>query len=135
MTDTTSKLFSSDDINEHTRNVLAGEEEPQNEYDRHFQLMWEYFQTYKQQRGEEIDLAEFLDRKELQGEAFDIWNEHGLELAFQGLLSDQRPGKDEEDGEVKTQPDDGTVSETSAPAFVPSITLDDILRRRADIQA
>ncbi|MEX1026642.1 MAG: hypothetical protein WD049_01355 [Candidatus Paceibacterota bacterium] len=134
MSDLQSQLFNSDDLNARAREVLEGNKEAQNEYDLHLKLMWEYYRTYKQQRGEDVDLTEFFAQKELQEEAFDAWNEHGLQLAFQGLANDQRPAVTAEQDE-KVRPADGTVAETDTPTFLPTVTLDDVLKRRAEIQA
>ncbi|MEX0930255.1 MAG: hypothetical protein WDZ79_01110 [Candidatus Paceibacterota bacterium] len=134
MSDLQSQLFGSAKFSERFGKILREDEEIRNEYELHLRLMWEYFATYKRQRGEDVSLDEFLERKDLQEEAFDIWNEHGLQLAFQGLANDQRPPLPEEKS-GKMRPADGEVAEDDKADFLPSITLDDVLKRRAEIQA
>lgn len=120
--------------NSDARLIFSGEQEPGNEYELQQQLLWQYYKQQQEQRGKEVSLDLYIKNNALQREAYQMWEDHGLEKAFRALVNEQRPAPTI--SAEKTQPADGADErEEDETLFVPDISLEDVLRRRAQAQA
>ena len=135
--DTKAKLYTPEGASEDLTSVLEHQREPQNEYELQEQFIWEYYKQYRQQRQNPITVEEYLNNSEAREEAHDIWVNQGLDVAFRSLVNEHRPDSTEEDT-TKTRPTDEPEEENldlSSEGFVPDVSLDDVMRRRAEHQA
>lgn len=132
------ELYSSEGPGEHTRSVLAGEKAPANEYELQERLKWQYYADQRPQ-DEELEVDTYIHDPERQREAHDIWIEHGMENAFRSLIAQRREkekGEQQGEGAEKTAPSDEPPKDEkiTAEQYVPGISLDDVMRRRAERQ-
>jgi hypothetical protein len=117
--------------------VLTGEKSPANEYELQERLKWQYYAEQNPQ-SDDLDIDAYISDPQHQRDAHDIWIEHGMENAFRSVLA-QRREEDEQDtdGEKKTAPSDEPAEDeeiSSTQQYVPGISLDDVMRRRAERQ-
>jgi len=137
MSDASQELYKSDGPSDHTAQVLNGETTPANEYELQERLKWQY---YKEQNPDhkKLTVETYLHGPDHQQQAHDIWVEHGMENAFRSLLEVRRAeaGQNDDGGDEKTAPtDEPEDDDLSSGQYVPGISLDDVMRRRAERQA
>jgi len=138
-TNINSKLFSSKGSEDHLDAVLNDEIDPADEYELQIKLIWQYFKQQQEQRGDPVVLESFLESEELQGEAYRMWEEQGLQTAFRFLIGEHQAGSLIREGKTKpadgTDEDEGHEEKEDSDSFVPDISLDDVLERRAQRQS
>jgi len=135
MSSSTQELYKGGGPSEHTQKVLTGERAPSNEYELQERLKWQYYQE-QNPNNEDLTVEVYLHDADHQQQAHEIWVEHGMENAFRSLLDERRKEtSDAEAGEEKTAPtDEPSGDDLSADQYVPGISLDDVMRRRAERQ-
>ena len=133
-----SQIYAPEGPGKHMYDVLIGNEEPANEHELEQQLMWTYYKKQQEQREKEVTAQQFMQDNEVQTDAYQMWEDHGLRKAYRALVDEKRPNPTIP--AEKTRPADGTdEDEGREPAesdpFVPELSLEDVLRRRAEAQA
>jgi hypothetical protein len=133
-----SQIYAPEGPGKHMRAVLEGTEEAINEHELEQKLMWEYYKQQQEQRSADVSADQFFQNNDVQTEAYQMWEDHGLRKAYRALADEQRPAPTVP--EEKTRPADGTDEDegrdlSDETPFVPDLSLDDVLRRRAEAQA